>query len=190
MAANERQEPHEHSSEDTFVAMLGEAEKCNASQQSVSTTFLASDHQLFDNYTDADEKERSYSISKILECYRKAYSGKVDFQQTGRKILLIGCGIIVCAFVFAVLAVLIYTLRNASGLDLTGMAAVITAVVSLVVSILKIIQIITQYCFPRNDEQYIVKIVESIQTNDLEKFKESNRAVEAQKEKSRNFSQS
>lgn len=55
----------------------------------------------------------------------------------------------------------------------------ITAMLSLVVSILDLIRVITKYCFPENDEEYIVKIVESIQNNDLEKFKEINRSAEA-----------
>lgn len=59
------------------------------------------------------------------------------------------------------------------------MATVITTLVSLVVSILELVHIITKYCFPENDEEYIVQIVNSIQDNDLAKIKESNRAAEA-----------
>lgn len=70
----------------------------------------------------------------------------------------------------------------ASPLDVTGAVTLIASVVSLIVSILELARIITKYCFPKNDEEYIVKIVESIQDNALEKLKETNRAAEARSE--------
>lgn len=58
---------------------------------------------------------------------------------------------------------------------MSNVVALIAANLSLVVSIIELVRIITKYCFPENDEEYIVKIVESVQANDLETYKESNR---------------
>ena len=60
-------------------------------------------------------------------------------------------------------------------MDMSNVVALIAANLSLVVSIIELVRIITKYCFPENDEEYIVKIVESVQANDLETYKESNR---------------
>lgn len=85
-------------------------------------------------------------------------------------------------FSASVLGILGYALLWASPLDITGAVTLIASVVSLIVSILELARIITKYCFPENDEEYIVKIVESIQDNALEKLKETNRAAEARSE--------
>ena len=77
-------------------------------------------------------------------------------------------------------------IENASSIEISGAVAIITAVISLVVSILELIHTITKYCFPQNDEEYIVRIVESIQNNDLERTKEYNRTREAQRKVDRN----
>ena len=90
-----------------------------------------------------------------------------------------GCSAIIVIFSISVLWVLAYSLCHISSFDVSGIAALITALLSLIVSILKLAEVIAKYCFPKNDEDYIVKIIESIQTNDLAKIKESNRAAEA-----------
>lgn len=54
-------------------------------------------------------------------------------------------------------------------LKLESTAAIIASLVSLIVSILQLVHTITKYCFPEKDDEYILKIVDSIQKNDLER---------------------
>lgn len=181
MPLDSNRPPHQHNEESSFDAMLEEAKRTGIGSKSDEspTASLSSDEQLTDNYQPEEEKDRSRSISVILRYYGESYGNKVAFQRRYRKILFWGCGVIIIVFAAAVLLVLRYALRNAGKLDISGVAAIITATLSLVVSILELVRIITKYCFPENDEEYIVKIVESIQSNDLEKYKETNRSAEA-----------
>lgn len=54
---------------------------------------------------------------------------------------------------------------------------IITASVSFISLVIGLLTIITKYFFPENDEQYITKIVETIQQNDLENKKENAKNV-------------
>lgn len=166
--------------EECFDNMLEEAKKTRIGSETDinSDSSLISDEQLTDDYQPEEEKDRSRSISAILRYYGESYRNKVDFQRRYRKILFWGCSGIIVIFAIAVLCVLGYALMNVGTLDISGVVAIITATLSLVVSILELVKIITKYCFPENDEEYIVKIVESIQANDLEKYKETNRSAE------------
>lgn len=172
---------HEHNDEDVFQRLLEEATSGTFSEGSNGSTSqsLTSDSQLTDNYEPEEEKDRSRSISTILRYYGQSYKNKIEFQKRYRKVLLIGCGVITVIFAVAVLFVVYYAIRNANALDISGIITIITAIISLVVSILDLVRTMTKYCFPENDEEYIVKIVEAVQTNDLEKYKEHNRFNES-----------
>lgn len=181
MCVGNDQPPHEHNSDDFFEQLVQNAEKSKQSGQTHtgSESGIKSDDDLSDKYQPEEQKNRSRSISAILSHYEQSYDHKVRFQRRYRKILFWGCSGIILLFVIAILSILIYSVFHSDSIELTGVATVITAVVSLVVSMLELVHIITKYCFPEKDEEYIVQIVESIQGNDLEKIKESNRAAEA-----------
>ena len=172
---------HEHNSDDFFEQLVQDAENAHQKDQTNtgSKAGIKSDDELSDKYQPEEQKNRSQSISAILSHYEQSYDYKVRFQKLYRKILFWGCSGIVVLFVIAILLILIYAVFHSDSIELAGVATVITAVVSLVGSMLGLVHIITKYCFPENDEEYIVRIVESIQGNDLEKIKESNRAAEA-----------
>ena len=181
MSVDNNRPPHQHNEEDIFNVMLEEAQKTGigSRKDNNSPVSLNSDAQLTDNYRPEEEKDRSRSISSILSYYDESYRSKVAFQNRYRKILFWGSSGIILLFAISVLLVLRCALKSAGVLNISGVAVMITAMLSLVVSILDLIRVITKYCFPENDEEYIVKIVESIQNNDLEKFKEVNRSAEA-----------
>lgn len=46
--------------------------------------------------------------------------------------------------------------------------SLVSVCVTFLVSVLGLVQVITKYCFPENDEEYISKIVGAIQDNDLQ----------------------
>lgn len=164
-------------SDETFGTLISSAVENTQSGNSVEGSLL-SDEQLTDNYFYEHEKARSQSISLILDHYERAYNQKAIFQNRYRVILFWGCSVIVIAFTFAVLYALIFTIYSASTLNLKGLTGTITAMISLVVSILKLVETITKYCFPENDDQYIIKIVDSVQNTDLKRMMEVNRSEE------------
>lgn len=170
------QEPHEHNSDAYFDKIL---ENAKTGTEKNPSSGLESDNQLHDNYQPEEERVRIKAISSILCQYENAYRNKVEFQDKYRKKLFWGCAGIVLVFVIIIACIIKYAICNAGSIDFAGMAAIITAIVSLVISIIELIRIITTYCFPENDEEYIVNIVKSIQKNDLERMKELNRATEA-----------
>lgn len=73
-----------------------------------------------------------------------------------------------------------------SDLDLSGVAAVITTALSFIFAIIKLMEVITKYCFPENDDEYILKMIQEIQENDLANVKEANHAAETLHNKSQN----
>lgn len=175
---------HQHNSEEFFEQLLNAAinegaDNSGRASNSPSDSQLENDGQLNDYFLDEEARIRSRHITTILEQYAFAYTTKAKFQNFYRKVLFWGCSSIVVLFCIAIIAVVVVALCNLSSLDLSGAISIITPAISLVVAILELVRIITKYCFPENDEQYIVDIVTSIQTNDLEKYKENNRANEA-----------
>lgn len=173
---------HEHNSDSYFEKLLQDAQDKASEQDAASGSghSLQSDEQLRDNFYPEEQKNRSHYISSILGHYERAYRNKATFQNRYRKILFWGCAAIILLFAAAILLILKKAADNIVNLDLTGVVALITAMASLAGSILSLVHTITKYCFPENDEEYIVNIVRSIQENDLEKIKEANRAAEAQ----------
>lgn len=173
-------ENHEHNNDDFFDALVDDAKNNIGVWSQVRTDVsLESDEQLKDNYQQEDQKEREHSISSILAHYDYSYQNKVNFQRRYRKILFWGCSSIAIVFTIAVLMVLNRAITSANDFAVAGVITIITGILSLVGSILELIHIITKYCFPENDDEYIINIVKSVQSNDLEKYKEYNRAAEA-----------
>lgn len=169
------QSPHEHNTDEYFDNLVTEAR----SSQFETSSSLSSDEELSDNYDSEYQKERTNAITAILNNYKDSYQNKIKFQGRYRRILFWGCSVIIGIFTFEVLYVLRQSIFAVNDFAVPGVITIVTGVLSLIVSILELVRIITKYCFPENDEEYIIKIVTSIQENDLEKYKEFNRASEA-----------
>lgn len=138
-----------------------------------------SDSDLFDAYDQEAKHEHARAITSILKNFDSSYQAKVLFQSNNRNVLFWSLICVVGLFSLAIIVVVIYTLFASKQFSYADVASIITVLVSLVVSVLELVKIIVQYCFPDKDEEYIVKIVESIQNNDLERFKELNRTTES-----------
>ncbi len=130
--------------------------------------FIDGDSQFNDNYQTREQKARDCEITKLLRQYVTSYSEKVKTQKTYRTVLLILCSSIIGLFSIAFLILLLYFGFNSSSVDVSGVVSLISICITFLVSILGLAQIITKYCFPENDEEYISKIVETIQANDLQ----------------------
>lgn len=67
---------------------------------------------------------------------------------------------------------LLYNYPNMADTDaINNMVALITVCISYLTLVISILKIITKYVFPQNEEEYITRIVKSIQDNDLENKK-------------------
>ena len=174
---------HVHNTDGFFDSLLKPNEGSN--EESGYDETLQSDEQLSDEYSEEERRYRSQSISSILEQYELAYSDKVSFQRTYRKILFWGCSAVVLLFIFSIIGVLFYAFARKDELAISSAISVVTVIVTFVVSVLELVKIIMNYCFPDNDDEYIVQIISSIQENDLESVKELNRSIEAKQSKGR-----
>lgn len=171
----QRRKPPNHNSDDQFEELLRRTGQSNQPS-------LNSDDELSDNYKEFEQKNRSESITRILSQYENAYKDKVHFQKKYRHILFWACVLIICVFV-AILSIILLKTDFSIELSVSNVATIITAVISFISSIVALVSIITKYCFPEKDEEYIIQVVSSIQDNDLEHYKEDNRREEAKQKK-------
>lgn len=122
----------------------------------------------FDRLQTPEQHERDIQITALLRSYVEAYKKKSTFQSNTRKELFDLCSIIVRAF--SALFVMLFLMVGFSSRpeNLSDTVSFVTACVSFLALIFGLLTIITKYCFPENDEEYITRIMESIQKNDLE----------------------
>lgn len=124
-----------------------------------------------DPFETSQQKKRDEKVTELLSEYVSGYKKKVKHSTVCRYLILIPCMVIVVGFAI-LLGVLSARLLNAeAAVPVTDLVAYITACISFIALIIEVLTIITKYFFPENDEQYITKIVESIQKNDLENKK-------------------
>lgn len=175
-------------SNEEFDRLLQQAQANRASQNSDASVIppLPSDSYLKDNFQIEQRKLRTLHITSILQYYKDNYNDKVTFQKFYRKILFWGCSAVIIAFSVAVIAIPGFVIWHHSDLDLAGVAAVITTALSFVFAIIKLMEVITKYCFPENDDEYILKMIQEIQENDLANVKEANQAAETLRNISQN----
>ncbi len=125
-----------------------------------------------DPFVTSEQKKRDAKITELLGEYVGSYRGKVRHSTVCRYIILIPCMIIICGFA-GILAWFSACIVKNDSVSIEGIVAFVTACISFITLIIGLLQIITKYFFPENDEQYITKIVESIQRNDLENKREN-----------------
>ena len=126
-----------------------------------------------DIYVTSEQAERDKQITLLLKEYVKSYKHKVAHTTLCRYLILLPCLAIVVAFAFALCIISSRVLKTDFPVALSDLAAFVTACISFVSLIITLLTIVTKYFFPENDEQYITKIVESIQQNDLENKREN-----------------
>ena len=123
------------------------------------------------------QRLRDEKITKLLETYIDAYQKKVKSSRRYRRAILISCLTIILGFAGLLGYISYHIVSLTSAMETQDLVAFITACVSFVSLVFGLLTIITKYFFPENDEQYITKIVEAIQNNDLE-----NKKLAAQRE--------
>lgn len=126
-----------------------------------------------DEYTTGQQKQRDEKISELLSEYVEAYKYKNRSNKWYKGILLGVCmGILIT---FSIIFVIL--LLKLSGADrkasIESAIELISVCITFLTLIVGVLTIITKYVFPENEEEYITRIVEIIQRNDLENKKEN-----------------
>nr|QGT51457.1 hypothetical protein Unknown280_1490 [uncultured Spirochaetaceae bacterium] len=126
-----------------------------------------------DTYTTGQQKARDRKITELLSTYVEAYNYKSKSNKWYKGILLFLCVSILLAFCIS----FIIFIFNADFNGKTGSVADVIQLISVCITFLGLIvgllHTITKYVFPENEEEYITRIVELIQNNDLENKKEN-----------------
>lgn len=129
-----------------------------------------------DSYMTIQQRLRDKKITELLNLYVSGYRYKINSNKWYKGILL-GCSCLILAAFSVTFIVLLWNMDfsdNAS--SITSMVEVITVCITFLSLIVGILTIITKYVFPEKEEEYITRIVEIIQNNDLENKKENIRA--------------
>ena len=125
-----------------------------------------------DRYTTEEQQKRDSLVTELLEQYVKTYKAKSKTNQSYKKALFCFC--VGSVIIFAV--VLMYNVCRvdfSNKVSATSAVQLISVCITFLSLIIGILTIITKYIFPENEEEYITKIVEIIQSNDLENKKEN-----------------
>lgn len=132
--------------------------------------FIHKEEQLKDEWLTEQQASRDKKITKLLDLYVTAYENKVNSNPKYRLGIMIGCAVTIIAAIVGCtyITVNIIPMEEKSIGDIV---ALITAFGGVLGTLAGIVQIITKYVFPENEEQYITEIVKAIQTNDLENKK-------------------
>ena len=131
-----------------------------------------------DRFTTVQQKKRDEKITELLNHYVDAYRYKVKSGKWFRPIIFVLCMAIIAAFAVALVWLVCRVTTTDTAIEISDLVAFVTACITFLALIVELLKIITKYFFPENDEQYITKIVESIQNNDLENKRENARNQE------------
>ncbi len=129
-----------------------------------------------DNFTTEQQRSRDKKVTELLNQYVDGYVYKNKSNKWYKGILFGCCCVILVTFsvVFIVLICNInFGTKDNSINELVELISICITFLTLIVGILKII---TKYVFPENEEEYITRIVEIIQNNDLENKKQNIKA--------------
>lgn len=129
-----------------------------------------------DEYTTRQQRLRDKQITELLEHYVNGYRYKNKSNKWYKGMLVGLCSIILLSFSIVFL-IFICKVKFLDGNDSLGdIVKLISVCITFLALFVNILQTITKYVFPENEEEYITRIVEIIQNNDLENKKENIRA--------------
>lgn len=129
-----------------------------------------------DVYVTEEQQKRDKYISELLGQYLEFYKAKIKDNKMYKSVLYWGC--IISVFIFSImLCFIILKFFKEVNFDVSATVQLITASVTFLSLIFGILTIITKYVFPKGDEDYITRIVELIQKNDLQNKKENMKTI-------------
>lgn len=128
----------------------------------------------YDKYATKEQLERDQQITLLLQRYVEGYEYKVKSAKWYKRIITSLCCSIVLGFSIVLGIKLIGT--DFSTTQAAGLAEMIAVCITFLTSVIGILTIITKYVFPEKEEEYITRIVEIIQRNDLDNKRENIKA--------------
>lgn len=126
-----------------------------------------------DSYTTRQQKDRDIKITELLSEYVNSYKSKTKTNKWYKIFLFATCilGLFVFSIIFIILILKVdFSIDSNSIANVAQLASICITFLGLIIGLL---QTITRYVFPENEEEYITRIVEIIQNNDLENKKEN-----------------
>lgn len=129
--------------------------------------YVENDKDFTDSFLTSEQRKRDTYITLLLEKYVDAYKNKIKTQKKYRQTIFGFCIMACTFFTFGLIAVLLYIMFMPNSIYIEELVSLVSIIATFAVSILALIKIITEYCFPKNDEEYITSIVKCIQENDL-----------------------
>lgn len=126
-----------------------------------------------DQYTTKQQRLRDKEVTKLLEYYTAGYKSKVKMNKAFKITLFIVCCLILSIF-SGIFSYLLFNMKKVTDENvISGIVQTITVCITFLTLVVSILKIITRYVFSDKDEEYITKIVEIIQNNDLENKKQN-----------------
>lgn len=113
-----------------------------------------------------EEKKRDKQITQLLNHYVENYKRKTEFNSAYKKVIVWFCIGALGLFLIGIIAFAGYLLAT-KAINMESIVGLVTSTLSFVGLFIGVLKIITEYVFPKDEEQYITKIVEDIQQNDL-----------------------
>lgn len=133
-----------------------------------------------DKYMTGEQKKRDKNITQLLDNYVKQYKYRNSSNKWYKNIIFGLCIAILILFC-ATFTILIFRLQGDNNLTTEGVIQIISVCITFLTLIIGVLKIITKYVFPEKEEEYITRIVEIIQKNDLENKKQNIKAEGRQK---------
>ena len=128
----------------------------------------------FDKFSTYEQKQRDKCVSTLLKNYVSNYENKIKKNMAYKSALFYVFLTLTALSTLIFLGCICYLSNNLKNLDtidyLLKILPISITFISLIIGTLKII---VKYVFPEREEEYITKIVEIIQNNDLEHKKEN-----------------
>lgn len=134
-----------------------------------------------DTYATRQQKSRDRKITELLSTYVETYDYKSKSNKWYKGILFSICIGILVAFCISFIVFVCNVDFNGEASSVAEVIQLISVCITFLGLIVGLLQTITKYVFPENEEEYITRIVELIQNNDLENKKEN---IKVQKKES------
>lgn len=120
-----------------------------------------------DNSLYGEREKRSKLVTEILCKYKESFANKVDDTPKFRRVLLystlgIMFGLTACFILYSLKIMFMQT-----EMKTTQFASFASASVTMLGTVFGLLTIITNYFFPKDDEQYLATIVQAVQENDF-----------------------
>ena len=129
-----------------------EYEKLNRIFSSISIMQADSEISLKDRWQTKQQQERDIHITRLLSFYVSAYDRKTDFINTYRKKIV---EVLLAVLIAVVIIMIVTTGKTLSSpiASLEQLVGLISAYISFSALIIGLIKTITEYVFPKDDEQ-------------------------------------